>query len=136
MAQFLSDEWIQEAHKIRAEFHGRMAPPAQAAKINLVIKEVPFGEGVVHAHIDTSEGDTEIDSGHLDDASTTLTTDYATAFAVFIDQNQQAAMQAFMSGKVQIAGDMTKMMGMMQAAPDPVANEVAARLKEITDASL
>ncbi len=133
MAQFLSDAWLEEADKIRAEFHGKVTPPTQKVKINLVVTAVPFGDGTVKAHIDTSEGDTEIESGHLDDATTTLTTDYDTARAVFIDQNQQAAMQAFMSGKVQISGDMTKIMGMMQGTPDPAALEIAARLKAVTD---
>ena len=133
MAQFLSDEWLEEAHKIRDEFHGKIAPPAQSVKINLVVNAVPFGGGTINAHIDTSGGDTEIESGHLADATTTLTTDYDTAKAVFVDGNPQAGMQAFMSGKVQISGDMTKIMGMMQGAPDPSALEVAERLRAITD---
>jgi hypothetical protein len=133
VAQFLSDAWLEEADKIRAEFHGKVAPPTQQVKINLVVTAVPFGDGTVKAHIDTSEGDTEIESGHLDDATTTLTTDYETARAVFIDQNQQAALQAFMSGKVQISGDMTKIMAMMQGTPDEAALEIAARLKAVTD---
>ena len=133
MAEFLSDEWLEEAHKIRDEFAGKTAPPAQEVKINLNVTAVPFGDGTVLAHLDTTNGDAEIATGHLDDATTTLTTDYATAKAVFVDQNPQAGMQAFMSGKVQISGDMTKIMGMMQGAPDPAALEIAARLKAITD---
>jgi len=33
-----------------------------------------------------------------------------TARAVFVDANPQAGMQAFMSGKVRVQGDMTKLM--------------------------
>jgi putative sterol carrier protein len=44
-------------------------------------------------------------------------------------------MQAFMAGKIKVQGDMTKLMAMQQGAPDPVAEEVAAKIKEITDLS-
>jgi membrane peptidoglycan carboxypeptidase len=62
----------------------------------------------------------------------TVTIDYATAKAIFVDNNPQAGMQAFMAGKIKVQGDMTKLMAMGQAAPDPTAAEVAAKIKEIT----
>lgn len=133
MAQFLSDEWVAEAKKIQDEFRGKGTPPAQQVQINLVITDVPFGDGNIDAHIDTSNGELDLDLGHFETATTKLTTDYETAKQVFIEQNPQAGMQAFMTGKVQIAGDMTKVMAIMQAAPDPVAMEMAGRLKDITD---
>ena len=74
----------------------------------------------------------EMDKGHLDDAEVTVTVDYATAKAIFVDQNPQAGMQAFMAGKIKVQGDMTKLMAMGQSAPDPSAMEIAARIKEIT----
>ena len=40
----------------------------------------------------------------------TLSTDMETARKVFVDADQQAGMQAFMSGKVKVQGDMTKLM--------------------------
>ncbi len=55
---------------------------------------------------------------------------------MFVEQNPQAGMQAFMSGKIQITGDMTKIMGMMQGTPDPAASEIAARLKAVTDVTV
>ena len=82
--------------------------------------------------MDTSTGDMEMDKGHIDDAEVTVTVDYATAKAIFVDQNPQAGMQAFMAGKIKVQGDMTKLMAMGQAAPDPAAAEIAARIKEIT----
>ncbi len=133
MAQFLSDEWVQDAKKIQDEYRGKgVTPPAQV-QINLVITGVPFGDGSIDAHMDSTGGELELDLGHLDTATTKLTTDYETAKQVFIEQNNQAGMQAFMAGKVQIAGDMTKVMALMQGTADPVALELANRLKEITD---
>jgi hypothetical protein len=37
-----------------------------------------------------------------------------------------------MAGKIKVQGDMTKMMAMQQATPDPVQTEIAAKIKAIT----
>ena len=130
---FLSDEWMDEAKKIREEFRGKGSPPAHTIKMNQIITDVPFGEGTINAHMDTSSGELEMETGHLDDAEVTVTLDYETAKAIFVDQNPQAGMQAFMAGKIKVQGDMTKIMAMQQGAPDPTAQEVAERIKEITE---
>jgi hypothetical protein len=62
-----------------------------------------------------------------------VTTDYATARAIFLEQDPQAGMQAFLSGKVKVEGDMTKMMQMQIAMPkDDLAEQVAAEIMAIT----
>ena len=129
---FLSEEWMAEAKKIRDEYAGKTAPIAQTMKMNQIITEVPFGDGTINAHMDNSSGEMDMDLGHLDGAEVTITIDYGTAKAIFVDGNPQAGMQAFMSGKIKVQGDMTKLMAMGQAAPDPTAAEVAAKIKEIT----
>jgi len=94
---------------------------------------VPFGDGVIHSHIDTSSGELVMDLGHLDSPDLTVTTDYATARAIFLEQDPQAGMQAFLSGKVKVDGDMTKMMQMQIAMPkDDLADQVAAEIMAIT----
>lgn len=133
MPEFLSDEWIVQARAIREEFRGRGTTPVQQAQINLVIREVPFGEGVMHAHLDTTQGELEIDLEHLENATTVITTDYVTARGVFVDGDPQVAMMAFAGGKVQITGDMTKVLALMQGSADPAAAELAQRMKDITD---
>lgn len=130
MPQFLTDEWIVEAKRIREEHDGPELVPPAPARINLVITDVPFGEGNVHAHIDTSDGEVVMEQGHLDSPEATLTTDYATARASFVDQNPQAGMQAFMAGKVKVTGDMTKLMALMQGTPDL---ELAKKIQAITE---
>jgi putative sterol carrier protein len=130
---FLSDEWMAEAKKIREEYSGKAQAPAHKVKMNQIITEVPFGDGTLNAHMDTSSGEMEMDLGHIDDAEVTITVDYATAKAIFVDQNPQAGMQAFMSGKIKVQGDMTKLMAMGQAAPDPTAAEIATKIKDITE---
>ena len=130
---FLSDEWLEAAKKIREEHAGASsAAPAHAVRMNQVITDVPFGDGTINAHMDTSSGEMEMDTGHLDNPELTVTLDYPTAKAILVDGNPQAGMQAFMAGKIKVQGDMTKLMAMQQGTPDPAQAEIAAKIKEIT----
>jgi putative sterol carrier protein len=129
---FLSEEWLEAAKKIREEYAGKTAAPAHAVRMNQVITDVPFGDGSIDAHMDTSSGEMEMDTGHMENPDLTVTLDYATAKAILVDGNPQAGMQAFMAGKIKVQGDMTKMMAMQQATPDPIQTEIAGRIKEIT----
>jgi putative sterol carrier protein len=123
---------MAEAKKIREEYKGKTSPVAHTVKMNQVITAVPFGDGTINAHMDTSSGEMEMDTGHLDTADVTVTLDYDTAKAIFVDGNPQAGMQAFMAGKIKVEGDMTKLMAMQQTSPDPAALELAGKIKEIT----
>ena len=111
------------AKAIRDEYKGKGAPMAHAVKMNQVITDVPFGEGTIEAHMDSSSGEMEMDIGHIESPDVTVTLDYATAKAIFVEGNPQAGMQAFMSGKIKVAGDMTKLMAMQSGAADPVAED-------------
>ena len=136
---FLSDEWIAEARKIRAE----MADPAREAsaapasvRMNQVITDVPFGDGKLDAHLDTSSGTLEMETGHLDQPDVTVTLDYGTAKAIFVDGTMEAGMKAFMEGKVRVQGDMAKLISALQqlAPPDPGAvDQAQARIRDITE---
>ncbi|MDZ7675150.1 MAG: SCP2 sterol-binding domain-containing protein [Acidimicrobiales bacterium] len=130
---FLSDEWIDAATAIREEYQGKSDQTPPPMKMNLVITEVPFGDGDRNAHIDTTNGEMEMELGHLDGEDLTVTVDYETAKAIFVEGDPQAGMQAFMSGKIKVVGDMTKMMAMQSQPPDPVAVEAAAKISEITE---
>ena len=131
---FLSDEWMDAARAIREEYKGKTPPAAHVVKMNQIITDVPFGEGTIEAHMDTSSGEMEMDTGHIEGADVTVTLDYATAKAIFVEGNPQAGMQAFMSGKIKVAGDMTKLMAMQGGAGgDIVAEELAAKIAEITE---
>lgn len=130
---FLSDEWIAAAREIRARHGDEESESAVTIKMNQVITEVPFGTGTINSYLDTSTGSLLIDVGHLDDPDVTITTDYDTAKQIFVDQNQDAAMQAFMSGKIRVQGDMMKLLALQTALPDDErASKIAAEIREIT----
>ncbi len=136
---FLSDEWIAEARKIRAEMADAEAAagvPATTVRMNQVITEVPFGGGRLDAHLDTSSGTLEMETGHLESPDVTVTLDYETAKAIFVDGTLDAGMRAFMEGKVRVQGDMAKLIAALQqlAPPDPGAvNQAQARIRDITE---
>lgn len=136
MAQFLTDDWLDQAKAIREEYAGKAGAPPHQVKMNLNIKDCPDGvgaSGVVEAHMDTTSGEVDMDMGHLDEPQLTVTLPYDVAKAILVDGNPQAGMQAFMSGQIQVTGDMTKLMAMQSGAVDPVQAEIAAKIKDITD---
>jgi hypothetical protein len=126
---FLSDEWLAEVKKLADEAGaGGGAMPA-GVQLNMVVTGGPQGDRELHV------ADGVFGSG-LIEAPTKLTVPYSVAKAMFIEGNQQAAMQAFMSGQIKVEGDMTKLMAMQgQAGGDPAqAAEMQKKLQEITAA--
>jgi putative sterol carrier protein len=131
---FLSDEWMTAAKEIREKYAGQTTKVTQSLRINQVVTGVPFGEGTVESYLDTSSGDVVMDLGRLENADVTVTTDYATAKSIFVDQDAAAGMQAFMTGKVQVQGDMMKLMAMQTAMPsDEASRQIADEIKAITE---
>lgn len=135
--KFLSEEWVEAAKKIREDLSAEETGTPHKVKMNQVITEVPFGDGTVNAHMDSSSGEMDMGLGHLDDPELTVTLDYATAKAILVDGNPQAGMQAFMAGKIKVEGDMTKLMAMQQPPADPeaaaAAQKVAKAIQDITE---
>ena len=130
---FLSDEWLDEARAIRAEFDGKGAPIDHSIRMNLIVGEVPFGEGIVLAHVDTSTGELVLDTGHIDPVDLKVSLDYDVARAILIEGNPQAGIQAFMSGKIKVEGDIAKLMALQSITPDPTAAEIALRILAMTE---
>lgn len=134
---FLSDEWVEEARRIRAEYSGRTPAPPVAVRMNQVVKGVPFGSGVLEAHLDTTAGDLDLETGHLESPDLTITVDYDTARAILVDGDAQAAMQAFMAGRIKVDGDITKLLTLQSSgvvgSVDPTSIELARRIQEITE---
>lgn len=135
MSKFLSQEWLDQAKAIRAEYEGKGGAPPHKMRMNLVITGAPqdVSESDINAHLDTTNGDMDMDVGHLDAPDLTVTLDYDVAKAILVEGNPQAGMQAFMAGKIKVQGDMSKLMAMQSTTPDPVATEIAGKINAITD---
>lgn len=103
-----------------------------AVRMNVVITDSPHHDDSIEGHIDTSNGETLIDRGHISDPELTLTVDYATALAAFVTRDPQAVMQAFVGGKILVEGDVAKLMMLQGQAPSEDAVEMYQRLDDIT----
>jgi len=131
--EFLSEEWMTEAKRLRDEAGTPATPPAHTVRMNQVITGAPFNGGAdILVFMDTTDGQVNLDLGELENPDLTVTVDYDTAKAIFVEQNAQAGMQAFMAGKIKVQGDMTKMMAMQQTPPDAAAVALAEKIKEMT----
>ena len=133
---FLSDEWLAEARRIRAEYEGKSPEIPVSVRMNQIVQDVPFGAGTIDLHVDTSSGQLEMETGHLEGPDVTITIGYATAKAILVDGDAQAVMQAFLGGRIKVDGDITKLIALqtagMSRSADPAALELAKRLQAIT----
>ena len=129
---FLSDDWIEAARAIHAELGDEAPVPSATLRMNLVVTAVPFGSGTVDAHVDTTAGALDIETGHLDEPDLTVTLDYDTAKRILVDQEPQAGMQAFLTGRISVDGDLTRLIVLLGQPPDEHAAEVATRMRDIT----
>ena len=129
--EFLSPEWIVAVQELREAMPEAGSSITAQVILNLIITETPWGE-TVHAHVDTTNGPLVVDEGHLDDPDLKITVDYITARALLVEGNPQAAMTAFMAGKIQVDGDLAKLMVLQSSQPSPAAIEFAERLRALT----
>jgi hypothetical protein len=132
--EFLSPGWMDAVRKVRDDLPAPETAPPITVKMNVVVTGSPFEGGDLKGHVDTSDGELVVEEGHLDTADLTVTVDYPTAKAIFVEQDLAVAMQAFMAGKVKVQGDITKLMALQaqNASPDPHAAAVATAIKDLT----
>jgi hypothetical protein len=125
---FLSDEWLTQVKALADELGPDANTMPPGTSINVVVTGGPEGDRELHM------SDGTFGAGLLDGAPTKLSVPYAVAKQMFVEGNQQAAMQAFMSGQIKVEGDMTRLMAMQaQGHGDPAkAAELQEKLREIT----
>ena len=124
---FLSDPWLDEVQKLAGEAGSGVMP--SAVELNMVVTGGPQGDRELHV------ADGAFGSGLREGCPTKLTVPYAVAKDMFINGNQQAAMQAFMSGQIKVDGDMSKLMAMQGGGSAPGGSggaAIQAKLREIT----
>ena len=125
---FLSDAWFAAADALIRE-HAPPAPPTDLV-MNL---EVAADGDPIRFHMGARSGSAIFGQGHADGADLLLATDMDTARQVFVDGNPQAGMNAFMSGKVKVQGDMSKLMMHAAGGAPGGAPALAEALQAITE---
>ena len=128
---FLSDPWFEEVRRLH-DAAGGAAPEGAEVRMNLVIQSTPFDDDLA-MHLAVAGGRADWGKGHLDDAEVTLTLAYDTARAIFVEGNPQAAIEAFMAGRIIVQGDITKLMVMQPTGPGSPAGDLTKMLQEITE---
>ena len=124
--EFLSDDWFAKVEELRAAA-GDLEVPAQLADLQL---NLTVTDGADEIKMALNGGNLE--RGSIDGAPTTLIVPKDLAYKLFIQQDQSAAMQGFMSGQIKVEGDMSKMMAMQSVQPSAKQNELTAKIAEIT----
>jgi len=130
---FLSPAWLEDARAIQARHLAEASPPSEGVRMNLVIRDVPFESGRLDAHLDTSAGEWVVDLGHLAAADVKVTLGYDDAKAILIDSNADVAMQAFLGGRIQVEGDMAKLLKFQAAPPGGPQQAMLAEIRQITE---
>jgi len=125
--RFLSDEWFDEVKRL-TEAAGDLGL-SEAAK-----------DLVMNIRVTRDEGDCEmcigggaITKGLDPSAPITLTVPFDVAQKMFVYQDQNAGTQAYMSGKLKIEGDMSKLLASVNIQPTPAQEELSKRVQDITD---
>mgnify|MGYP006379875599 CR=1 FL=1 len=131
---FLSDDWFDAVHEILT---GQATPGNAGATsnvvMNLTVTETPFEE-TRELHVGSKDGVPLWGRAHDTQADLSITVDYVTAKLVFVSGDGQAALAAFMAGKVTVQGDLTKLMTLVQDGESGLrAAGIAESLQAITD---
>ncbi len=126
-AKFMTDAWFNEVEALIAAAGDLQAPPALH---DLVLNVTVTG---------TSEGDKKMaivggkfERNHKAGAPTTMILPVDIAHRIFVDNDQSAGMQGFMSGQIKIEGDMSRLMVMNTVQPSAKQRELQGKIKGIT----
>lgn len=113
MPAFLSEDWFSTVEQLGAQAGDLNLPPAlQNLAVNFVVSDA--GQ---NTELSLTGG--KIQKGLVENAKTTLNMDAETLRKVFLEFDLTAAMQAFMTGKIKVQGDMSQLMALQTAKPSP-----------------
>lgn len=111
MPAFLTDDWFATVADLTAQAGELNLPPSlQALAINLIVTDAT-------GQTELALASGKLQKGLAEQAKTTLTMDAQTLRKVFLEYDMSAAMQAFMTGKIKVQGDMSQLMSLQMAKP-------------------
>ena len=125
--KFLSDEWFAKVEELKAAA-GDIEVPAGMSDlvINLTVTGTDSGD------VDIALNAGMIEKGHKEGAPTKMILPVDLAQRLFIDNDQSAGMQGFMSGQIKIEGDMSKLMAMQTVQPSADQKALQKQILEVT----
>ncbi len=127
MAAFLSEEWFAKVAELTAAAGNLNVPPALASlALNLTVTGLPQG------NVDIALNGGNFQQGHVA-APTKLTLPADLLRKIFLEGDQAAGMQGFMSGQIKLEGDMSKLMAMQTARPSEEQKALFKQILAVTD---
>lgn len=125
--KFLSAEWFDKVNELKSAAGDLQVPPAMSdLVINITVTGTDFGD------VDITLAAGMIEKGHAANAPTKMTLPVDLAHRLFIENDQSAGMQGFMSGQIKIEGDMSKLMAMQTVQPSAAQKDLQKQILEVT----
>jgi len=134
MARFLTDEWIELARAIYEEIE-EVPPELQqlSAVVQVKVRSCPFGDPEQQFFVIVDEG-LVIDLGRGEPpvpADATVEGEYETAKSLLL--GELSAEEVITKGMVKVQGDIAKLVAFATQQKHPIAQEIAAKIREQTD---
>lgn len=108
--KYLSEDWAKEVNnRLQASEALRNAAKGQSCSIQQVLTDVPEG-GEKRYYFKVDDGAVELGLGDVPNPDATITQSYETAVA--IETGRIGAQAAFMQGKLQVSGNLIKVMSL------------------------
>lgn len=126
MAQFLSDAWFTEVEKLNNSVGELNLPPNLAS---LVVNVKIEGDNNIQMYLK----DGKLSQGQAGDAVSEILIDGDTLQAIISRFDVNAALEAFMMGKIRINGDMSKVMALQTAKPTPEQKALYKQILAMTE---
>jgi putative sterol carrier protein len=126
--KFLSDKWFEESKKIDASF-GKIDIPAKLIGfiLNLNVTGGPEGDKELHF----TEGN--FVKGYNAAGTTTLILPYELCYKALLCNDTKAAMKGFLTRKIKVKGDMTKMLTLASIKAEGDLEALRIKKQEMTE---
>lgn len=123
---FLTQSWFDAVARLNQEAGELNLPPNLAElTINVTVKS----ENPTLLHLQAGK----INQHHIQNADATIYIDQDTLNQIIHDNSVDTALEAFMTGKIFIEGDMSKVMALQSARPSQEQKALYKQIKEMTN---
>jgi putative sterol carrier protein len=127
MAQYLSQEWLDEFVKLAVD-----QPTRPGATVNIQYKVTGGPAGDIDYYWNIDEGKfVDAKLGSIDSPDFTMTNTYDDAAK--IQRGELEATAAFMQGKIKVSGNMAKMMSLLPITNSPEWKALQEKVNAITE---
>lgn len=126
MAQFLSDDWFAQVATLNTQAGELPLSPSLAqARFNLAVT----GDNETQLHLQNGK----IGKGFLDNAQASIRLDSQTLGELIAGKDINIALEAFMTGKIRIDGDMSAVLALQSTKPSTEQKALYKQILAVTE---